>query len=79
MYRGKFLFTGDHLYGERGTLGADREYCWHDWREQARSMERLAAFRFEWGLPGHGGRLKLPSKRMHAELGALVKRMTEVP
>lgn len=77
LYRDKFLFTGDHLEGETraGTLDAWPEFCWHDWKEQARSMERLLEFSFEWVLPGHGGRLKLPPARMRAELEALILRM----
>jgi len=33
---------------------AFRDACWHDWRELQESMRRLARFRFEWILPGHG-------------------------
>jgi glyoxylase-like metal-dependent hydrolase (beta-lactamase superfamily II)/ferredoxin len=51
----RFLFTGDHLWGDAaGRLGASRHLCWYDWDAQIRSMERLAALRFEWVLPGHG-------------------------
>jgi glyoxylase-like metal-dependent hydrolase (beta-lactamase superfamily II)/ferredoxin len=51
----RYLFTGDHLWGSAdGRLEASRAVCWHDWGEQTRSMERLAALRFEWVLPGHG-------------------------
>ncbi len=50
-----YLFTGDHLWGDaRGRLGASRAVCWHDWRLQTASMEKLAALRFRWILPGHG-------------------------
>jgi glyoxylase-like metal-dependent hydrolase (beta-lactamase superfamily II)/ferredoxin len=50
-----FLFTGDHLWGDaQGRLGASRAVCWHDWDEQAASMEKLASFRFRWVFPGHG-------------------------
>ena len=77
LYKEKYLFTGDHLEGDpqRGTLEAFRDYCWYDWREQTRSMERLLDHRFEWVLPGHGRRLHLPPDRMRSELAALVKRM----
>ncbi len=55
LYRERFLFTGDHLWGDvDGRLGASRSVCWYDWGEQTRSMERLLAHRFEWVLPGHG-------------------------
>jgi glyoxylase-like metal-dependent hydrolase (beta-lactamase superfamily II) len=77
LYQDKYLFAGDHLEGDErtGRLGAFREYCWYDWTEQTRSMERLLDFRFEWVLPGHGGRLHLPAGRMQEELAALVERM----
>ena len=55
LFRETYLFTGDHLWGDAaGALGASRAVCWYDWHEQASSMERLAAHRFEWVLPGHG-------------------------
>ena len=50
-----FLFTGDHLWGDSdGRLGASRAVCWWSWDAQLASLERLAAHRFEWVLPGHG-------------------------
>ena len=50
-----YLFTGDHLWGDAaGRLGASRHVCWWNWGAQVHSMERLAALRFEWVLPGHG-------------------------
>ncbi len=76
LYKDRFLFTGDHLEGDPGgTLGAFRDYCWYDWGEQTRSMERLLKYRFEWVLPGHGGRLKLSPELMRRELEALIDRM----
>jgi glyoxylase-like metal-dependent hydrolase (beta-lactamase superfamily II)/ferredoxin len=57
-----FLFTGDHLWGDAaGRLGASRAVCWWDWGAQIASMERLAALRFEWVLPGHGRPWRAPS------------------
>jgi glyoxylase-like metal-dependent hydrolase (beta-lactamase superfamily II)/ferredoxin len=58
LYRERFLFTGDHLAWSRrrGRLVAFRDACWYSWDEQIRSMERLLDHRFEWVLPGHGGR-----------------------
>jgi glyoxylase-like metal-dependent hydrolase (beta-lactamase superfamily II) len=77
IYKEKFLFSGDHLEGDEdsGTLGAFRDFCWYDWAEQARSMEKLKDFRFEWVLPGHGGQIHLPPEKMKAELSALIERM----
>ncbi|WP_437928889.1 MBL fold metallo-hydrolase [Sorangium sp. So ce291] len=62
VYRGRFLFTGDHLaYSRRlGQITAFRLQCWDDWERQTRSVRRLAALaeaghlRFTWLLPGHG-------------------------
>ncbi|WP_437798990.1 MBL fold metallo-hydrolase [Sorangium sp. So ce693] len=62
LYRGRFLFTGDHLaYSRRvGQIVAFRLQCWNDWERQIRSVRRLVALagagqlRFAWLLPGHG-------------------------
>ena len=56
LYRGRFLFTGDHLWWNPhlGQLSASRTYCWHDWPAQLESLERLLAYDFTWVLPGHG-------------------------
>jgi glyoxylase-like metal-dependent hydrolase (beta-lactamase superfamily II)/ferredoxin len=56
LYRGKFLFTGDHLAWSRRRDGliAFRDACWYSWKEQTRSMERLLDYSFQWVLPGHG-------------------------
>ncbi len=61
-YRGRFLFTGDHLAFSRalGHIVAPRLQCWQDWQTQTQSVEALASWaethglRFEWLLPGHG-------------------------
>jgi ferredoxin len=37
------------------------------------SVERLAAFQFEWVLPGHGQRVHLPAAQMRELLRQLVK------
>lgn len=73
----RFLFTGDHLDWDRdrNCLASSQDYCWYSWREQTESMARLADYRFEWVLPGHGQRVQLPAERMHAEMLRLVGRM----
>lgn len=72
-----WLFTGDHLVwdpaGDR--LAARREVCWHDWDAQTASMARLLDHRFEWVLPGHGHRGRLPAASMRRNLSACVARM----
>ncbi|WP_437486929.1 MBL fold metallo-hydrolase [Sorangium sp. So ce1014] len=62
LYRGRFLFTGDHLaYSRRlGRMVAFRLQCWGDWERQIHSVRRLAVLaeagrlRFAWLLPSHG-------------------------
>ena len=73
----RYLFTGDHLAWDRdeGRLVAFRDYCWHSWTRQQRSMARLLDYRFEWVLPGHGERVHLPAEAMHRQLSNLVERM----
>ncbi len=76
LYRG-FLFSGDHAWsdakGER--VVASRGVCWYDWGRQTASMARLADYRFEWLLPGHGLRCRLPADRMREEVERCVARM----
>jgi glyoxylase-like metal-dependent hydrolase (beta-lactamase superfamily II)/ferredoxin len=78
LYRNRFLFTGDHLWGSADGTGleASRAVCWYSWAEQTRSMERLLVHDFEWVLPGHGRRFHAPSpEAMRAALTRLVGRM----
>jgi len=48
---------------------------WYSWTEQAASLDRLAAHRFAWVLPGHGDRRRGDGATMHAQLVDLVARM----
>jgi len=77
LYRGEFLFTGDHLWGaEQGArLDASRSVCWYSWNEQVRSIERLLAFDFEWVLPGHGGRFHASRSAVRRALEELLGRI----
>jgi glyoxylase-like metal-dependent hydrolase (beta-lactamase superfamily II) len=70
LFEEKYLFTGDHVAWnpERKLIYAFRDACWYDWRELGRSMARLAEYRFEWILPGHGRRCHFPEARMKAEM-----------
>ncbi len=74
LYRNTYLFTGDHLaFGRRpDRLRAFRGACWYSWPEQRSSMERLAAHRFEWVLPGHGRPGHLPAGEMAQEMKRLL-------
>jgi glyoxylase-like metal-dependent hydrolase (beta-lactamase superfamily II)/ferredoxin len=77
LYRGRFLFSGDHAWWDpdRGRVHASRSVCWFDWRLQTESMNRLASYRFEWLLPGHGTRIRLAADAMADELARCVVRM----
>ena len=62
LYRGRYLFTGDHLSWSRarGQLFAHRLQCWDDWSRLTASIAQLGGwarqghFAFAWILPGHG-------------------------
>jgi glyoxylase-like metal-dependent hydrolase (beta-lactamase superfamily II)/ferredoxin len=77
LYREKYLFTGDHLWGDEddGALEMGRSVCWYSWPEQVRSLERLLSHRFEWVLPGHGRPYRAGSvEAMRLAVAALAKR-----
>lgn len=74
LFQNRFLLTGDHSDWDRQEqrLSASEAYCWHSWPQQVASIDRLAAYRFEWVLPGHGQRVHLPADAMQVELSRLV-------
>ena len=73
LYDSRFLFTGDHLWWDPDarSLEAPRRLVWRS-RAMVQSIEKLLNYRFEWVLPGHGDRVKLPSDQMQAHLRFLV-------
>ena len=75
LHDDQFLFTGDHIAWsrERRCLTASRDVCWHSWREQVKSVEKLDRYSFEWVLPGHGQRVRLPRNEMRHELARLIQ------
>ena len=77
LFAKRILFTGDHLYWnrEQQQLDAFRDYCWHSWEVQRNSMRKLTQFSFEWILPGHGQRVRLPASTMAEQMAQLVDRM----
>jgi glyoxylase-like metal-dependent hydrolase (beta-lactamase superfamily II)/ferredoxin len=79
LVENRYLFTGDHLDWDRDAhrLSASQDYCWYSWPRQAESMERLADYRFEWVLPGHGQRVRLPANQMRNQIVHLAKTMQE--
>jgi glyoxylase-like metal-dependent hydrolase (beta-lactamase superfamily II) len=78
-FREAFLFTGDHLAWDRHgrQLEASYDYCWFSWARQTESMHRLAGFPFEWVLPGHGQRVRLPRDEMRRQMTDLVARKSK--
>lgn len=74
-----YLFTGDSLdwnhEGER--LRASPGTCWYSWPKQTESLERLAGYRFEWVLAGHGGSAQRPAEEMRSRLLELVAWMRQ--
>ena len=79
LFQNRFLFTGDHLAWDRDErrLAASEDYCWYSWPQQAESMRRLADYRFEWVLPGHGQKVHLPANEMRAQILRLAETMQE--
>lgn len=73
----KFLFSGDTVAWnhERDDLVAFRDACWYSWEALKRSLARLANYRFEWVLAGHGGSAHRPPEQMRRRLTALIARM----
>ena len=73
----RVLFSGDSLAWSprEQDLIAFRDACWYSWTELTESLGKLAAYRFEWLLPGHGWLAHLPAHDMTARLLALVARM----
>ena len=74
----KFLFTGDSLYWsrKRGGLSASKSYCWYSWEKQVESLKRLADYRFEWVLAGHGERIRLSPDEARESLMALTSQFS---
>jgi glyoxylase-like metal-dependent hydrolase (beta-lactamase superfamily II)/ferredoxin len=77
LFEDRFLFTGDHLDWDRDEqrLAASEDYCWYSWPQQAESMRRLADYPFEWVLPGHGQKVRLPVHEMRAQILRLTATM----
>lgn len=79
LFKEKYLFAGDHIHWDRHAreLGAVRDYCFHSWPEQTRSMERLLHESFEWVLPRHGDWVRLNRTDMKKGIAGLLQKMVE--
>jgi glyoxylase-like metal-dependent hydrolase (beta-lactamase superfamily II) len=78
IVKDKYLFSGDHLYWDSNTMSLsapDGIYCFYSWSEQTKSMKHLSNEKFEWVLPRHGERVKLPKERKSLALNQLIQRM----
>lgn len=73
----RVLFAGDSLAWSmrEQDLVAFRDACWYSWDALTASLAKLASYRFEWLLPGHGWPAHRDAADMQARLRALVQRM----
>ncbi|MEM6449262.1 MAG: MBL fold metallo-hydrolase [Cyanobacteria bacterium P01_D01_bin.105] len=84
LYKGKYLFTGDHLAwsARLEQLYGFRDFCWDSWTRQIESMKRLADYtdhyRFEWVLPGHGRRFHGSVQEMSDRMETCIQWMESV-
>lgn len=75
----KFLFSGDHVAWSqsRGHVYAFRSACWYHWPTQIESMGRLARYRFEWILPGHGWRCHFDADEIPRQMARCIEWMRQ--
>ncbi|MEU8784452.1 MBL fold metallo-hydrolase [Streptomyces sp. NPDC048637] len=74
---GKYCFSGDSFYWSRATadLEVAASVTWYSITELAASLARTAhQLCFEWVLPGHGDRKRLPAEEMTRRLEQLTVR-----
>ncbi|MCF3174719.1 MBL fold metallo-hydrolase [Streptomyces sioyaensis] len=77
----RYCFSGDSFYWSRTTadLEVAASVTWYSIVEQAASLARTAPrLRFEWVLPGHGDRKRLPAADMARRLARLAARTAEL-
>ncbi|MEV4186828.1 MBL fold metallo-hydrolase [Streptosporangium canum] len=73
----RYCFSGDSFYWSRttGDLEVAESVTWYSIEQLAASLARTAVrMRFEWILPGHGDRHRLPADEMSRRLRALAER-----
>ncbi|MEU8915287.1 MBL fold metallo-hydrolase [Streptomyces nigrescens] len=74
---GRYCFSGDSFYWSRTTadLEVAASVTWYSITELAAFLARTAPrLRFEWVLPGHGDRKRLPAEEMTRRLAHLTAR-----
>jgi glyoxylase-like metal-dependent hydrolase (beta-lactamase superfamily II) len=77
LFQNRVLFTGDSLAWSmrEQDLVAFRDACWYSWSALTSSLAKLAGYRFEWVLPGHGWPVHCEAGEMQDRLQALLARM----
>ncbi|MEU9080110.1 MBL fold metallo-hydrolase [Kitasatospora sp. NPDC048538] len=73
----RYCFTGDTLYWSRttGDVEVHESITWYSIEELSASLDRsLGALHFEWLLPGHGERRRMPAAEADRRLRALAER-----
>ncbi|CAM3086206.1 4Fe-4S domain-containing protein [Streptomyces albus] len=74
----RYCFSGDSFYWARTLedLEVAQSVTWYSIEELAASLARTVdALRFEWLLPGHGSRKRLPAPEMARRLRRLTERV----
>ena len=77
----RYCFSGDSFHWSRTTADIEvvDSVTWYSIRELAASLTRAAGrLRFEWLLPGHGDRRRLPREEMTSRLQHLAARTREL-
>ncbi|MFI1303152.1 MBL fold metallo-hydrolase [Streptomyces sioyaensis] len=77
----RYCFSGDSFYWSRTTadLEVAASVTWYSIVELAASLARTAPrLRFEWVLPGHGDRKRLPAAEMAHRLARLATRTAQL-
>lgn len=74
----RYCFSGDSIYWSRttGDVEVFESVTWYSITELAASLARsIGRLHFEWLLPGHGDRKKLPAEEMARRLRAMTTRV----
>ncbi|MER6026130.1 MBL fold metallo-hydrolase [Streptomyces sp. NPDC001851] len=77
----RYCFSGDSFYWSRttGDVEVAESVTWYSIGELAASLARtVGGLRFEWLLPGHGDRRRLPADEMARRLRRLTARTREL-
>ncbi|MFI9593096.1 MBL fold metallo-hydrolase [Nonomuraea sp. NPDC052265] len=77
----RYCFSGDSFYWSRsaGDLAVAESVTWYSITVLAASLARTAArIRFEWLLPGHGDRRRLPAEEFARRMRDLAGRTAEL-